>query len=68
MTTRRVWLLRAVLDHAVQVDPMRIADPPAIRMAIRNAATVIALVHVGVLAWWTAVYRRELAALASLSE
>ena len=61
-------LARAVLDHAVQVDPMRIADPPAIRMAIRNAATVIALVHVGVLAWWTAVYRRELAALASLSE
>jgi len=47
---------------------MRIADPPAIRMAIRNAATAIALVHVGVLAWWTAVYRRELAALASLSE
>jgi hypothetical protein len=61
-------LARAVLDHAVQVDPMRIADPPAIRMAIRNAATAIALVHVGVLAWWTAVYRRELAALASLSE
>ena len=61
-------LARAVLDHAVQVDPMRIADPPAIRMAIRNAATVIALVHVGVFAWWTAVYRRELAALASLSE
>ena len=61
-------LTRAVLDHAVQIDPMRIADPPAIRMAIRNAATAIALVHVGVLAWWTAVYRRELAALASLSE
>ena len=61
-------LTRAVLDHAVQIDPMRIADPPALRMAIRNAATAIALVHVGVLAWWTAVYRRELAALASLSE
>jgi hypothetical protein len=61
-------LARAVLDHAVQVDPLRIADPPAIRMAIRNAATVIALVHVGVFAWWTAVYRRELAALAPASE
>jgi len=61
-------LARAVLDHAVQVDPLRVADPPAIRMAIRNAATVIALVHVGVFAWWTAVYRRELAALASGSE
>jgi hypothetical protein len=36
----------------------------AIRMAIRNVATGVALVHVGVLAWWTAVYRRELAALA----
>jgi hypothetical protein len=61
-------LTRAVLDQAVQIDPMRIADPPALRMAIRNAATAIALVHVGVLAWWTAVYRRELAALASFSE
>jgi hypothetical protein len=56
---------RAVLDHAVQVDPSRIADPPAIRMAIRNAATGVALVHVGVLAWWTAVFRRELAALSA---
>jgi hypothetical protein len=55
---------RAVLDHAVQVDPARFADPPSIRMAIRNVATGVALVHVGVLAWWTAVYRRELAALA----
>jgi hypothetical protein len=55
---------RAVLDHAVQADPSRFADPPSIRMAIRNTATVVALVHVGVLAWWTAVYRRELAALA----
>jgi len=56
-------LARAVLDHAVQVDPSRVADPPAIRMAIRNAATGVALVHVGVLAWWTAVFRRELASL-----
>ena len=56
---------RAVLDHAVVVDPSRVADPPAIRMAIRNAATVVALVHVALLAWWTAVYRRELAALAA---
>jgi hypothetical protein len=55
---------RAVLDHAVQADPSRFADPPSIRMAIRNAATAIAVVHVAVLAWWTAVYRRELAALA----
>ena len=55
---------RAVLDHAVQVDPSRFADPPSIRMAIRNVATGVALVHVAVLAWWTAVYRRELAALA----
>ena len=55
---------RAVLDHAVQVDPARIADPPSIRMAIRNVATGVALIHVGVFAWWTAVYRRELAALA----
>ncbi len=58
---------RAVLDHAVQVDPSRIGDPPAIRMAIRNVATGVALVHVGLLAWWTAVYRRELAALAALT-
>ena len=57
-------LARAVLDHAVQVDPSRIADPPALRMAIRNLATAVALVHVGLLGWWTAVYRRELAALA----
>jgi hypothetical protein len=55
---------RAVLDHAVQADPARFADPPSIRMAIRHTATVVALVHVGVLVWWTAVYRRELAALA----
>jgi 4-amino-4-deoxy-L-arabinose transferase-like glycosyltransferase len=59
---------RAVLDHAVQVDPSRIADPPAIRMAIRNAATGVALVHVGVFGWWTAVFRRELAALAPLGK
>ena len=36
-------------------------------MAIRNAATGVALIHVGLLAWWTAVYRRELAALAALT-
>jgi hypothetical protein len=54
---------RAVLDHAVAVDRATVADPPAIRMAIRNAATVVALVHVALLAWWTVVYRRELAAL-----
>ena len=58
---------RAVLDHAVQVDPSRIEDPPALRMAIRNVATGVALAHVGLLAWWTAVYRRELAALAALT-
>jgi 4-amino-4-deoxy-L-arabinose transferase-like glycosyltransferase len=58
---------RAVLDHAVQVDPSRIGDAPALRMAIRNVATGVALVHVGLLAWWTAVYRRELAALAALT-
>ena len=56
---------RAVLDHAVAVDASRVADPPAIRMAIRNAATAVALVHVALLAWWTAIYRRELAALAA---
>ena len=55
---------RAVLEHAIVVDPSRVADPPAIRVAIRNAATVVALVHVALFAWWTAVYRRELAALA----
>jgi hypothetical protein len=56
---------RAVLDHAVVVERSAIPDPPALRMAIRNAATAIALAHVAVLAWWTAVYRRELAALAA---
>jgi hypothetical protein len=56
---------RAVLDHAVAVDASRVADPPAIRMAIRNVATAVALVHVALLFWWTAVYRRELAALAA---
>ena len=55
---------RAVLEQTVVVDPSRMADPPAIRVAIRNAATVVALVHVALFAWWTAVYRRELAALA----
>lgn len=58
---------RAVLEHAIVVDPSRVADPPAIRMAIRNAATVVALTHVALLAWWTAVYRRELAALAAVT-
>ena len=48
---------RAVLDHAVRVDPARVADPPAIREAIRQAATVVALIHVVLLGWWTAVYR-----------
>ena len=33
-------------------------------MAIRNAATGVAVFNVALLAWWTAVYRRELAASA----
>jgi len=59
---------RAVLDHAVAVDPARIADPSSIRTAIRNAATAVALAHVALLGWWTATYRRELAAMASRAE
>jgi hypothetical protein len=58
---------RAVLEQAIVVDPSRVADPPAIRMAIRNAATAVALAHVALLAWWTAVYRRELAVLAAVT-
>ena len=57
---------RAVLDHAVLLDPTRVADPPAVREAIRTAATVVAVIHVGLLGWWTAVYRREMAALAGV--
>jgi hypothetical protein len=57
---------RAVLDHAVTVDPARVADPPGIREALRAAATVVAVAHLALLAWWTAVYRREMAALAAL--
>jgi Gpi18-like mannosyltransferase len=56
---------RAVLEQAIVADPSRVADPPAIRMAIRNAATLVALAHLALFVWWTAVYRRELAALAS---
>jgi hypothetical protein len=56
---------RAVLDHAVAVDPARVADPPAMREAIRHAATIVAAAHLLLLAWWTAVYRREMAALAA---
>jgi len=59
---------RAVLDHAVAVEPSRVADPPAIRMAIRNVATLIALAHLAVLGWWTATYRRELTAMAARPE
>jgi Glycosyltransferase family 87 len=58
---------RAVLDHAVAVDPARFADPSAIRMAIRNAAIAVALAHLVLMGWWTAIYRRELAALAGWS-
>jgi hypothetical protein len=58
-------LARAVLDQAVVADRSRVPDPPAIRMAIRNAATVVAVAHVALLAWWTAIYRREMEALAS---
>jgi hypothetical protein len=50
-------LARAVLDHAVAVDRGAVADPPAVRETIRGAATGIAVVHVVVLAWWTAIYR-----------
>jgi hypothetical protein len=56
---------RAVLDHAVALDPARVSDPPAIREAIRHAATVVAAAHLALLAWWTAVYRREMAGLAA---
>lgn len=57
---------RAVLDHVAGADPGRVSDPPAIRMAIRNAATVVAVVHLALMGWWTAIYRPELARLAAL--
>jgi hypothetical protein len=55
---------RAILEQAIVGDPLAVADPPALRMAIRNAATAVAVLNLALLAWWTAVYRRELAALA----
>ncbi len=52
---------RAVLDQAVTVDPAALADAPAVRQAIRLAATVVALANVTLLAWATVVLPRELA-------
>ena len=57
---------RAALDHAVAVDPFAVADPPAVRVALRKAATAVALANLGLLGWWTAVYRRDLAEMARL--
>jgi hypothetical protein len=54
-------LARAVLDQTVVADPSAVADPPALRMAIRNAATAVAVFNLALLGWWTAIYRRELA-------
>jgi glycosyl transferase family 87 len=59
---------RAVVDHTARADPARLSDPPAIREAIRGAATVVAIVHVALMGWWTAIYRSELARLARVSD
>lgn len=53
---------RAVLEQALVVDPAAVADPPAWRSAIRLAATAVAAVNVGALAWVSAVLPKETAA------
>jgi hypothetical protein len=50
---------RAVLEQALVVDPLAVADPPAWRSAIRIAATAVALVNVGAFAWVSAVLTKE---------
>jgi hypothetical protein len=55
---------RAVLEQSLLVDPQAAADPPRVRAAIRIAATAVAVVHVGLLAWMTAILGRETAARA----
>jgi hypothetical protein len=50
---------RAVLEQSLLVDPQAVADPPRVRAAIRIAATAVAVVHVGLFAWTTAILARE---------
>jgi hypothetical protein len=50
---------RAVLEQALIVDPGAVADPPAWRGAIRIAASVVAVVNVGLFAWVTSVLAKE---------
>jgi hypothetical protein len=50
---------RAVLEQALVVDPLAVADAPAWRSAIRVAATVVAVVNVGAFAWVTVILGRE---------
>jgi hypothetical protein len=53
---------RAVLEPALTVDPLAVADPPAWRSAIRIAASAVAAANVFLFAWVTAVLARETAA------
>ena len=50
---------RAVLEQALIVDPMAVADPPRWRAAIRLAATVVAAGNVAAFAWMTAILPAE---------
>ncbi len=53
---------RAVLEQALVVDPVAVADPPAWRSAIRIAASAVAVVNVSLFVWVTVVLPRETAA------
>ena len=61
-------LARAVLEQALVADPLAIADPPAWRAAIRIAATLVAVMNVGLFAWMTIRLRREMAATSPIDD
>jgi hypothetical protein len=52
---------RAVLEQALIVDPVAVADPPRWRAAIRLAATAVAIGNVAAFAWMTAILSAETA-------
>jgi len=59
---------RAVLEQALVVDSLAVADPPGWRSAIRVAATLVAIANVGGFVWATAILRRETARRGVLAE
>lgn len=54
-------LARAVMEQALIVDPLAVANPPAARGAIRTAATAVAVAHVALFAWATLAVPRAIA-------